>query len=454
MPVRAKAPAGICSAVLATLLWIVTGTSGAVAADAPPLVLAHITTTDGLPQATVMTTLQDSQGFVWFGTEDGLVRFDGEQLQRYAHSRDDPRSLAGNFVWDIVEDGHHDLWIAIKDGGLARWSRATDTFTTYRHDRRDPNSLASDALRALLIDARGRLWVGTTDAGVDVLDPATGRFEHLAQPGGKTGSLSSNQIRALSLGQRGDVWIGTEAGLDRWRADTGVVEPFGPAARDARSRSGRGIDQGVASVLEDRSGVVWAGTFEGGLVRLSADGHVLESFRHDAGKPGSLASNEVRAILEDPAGRLWIGTAEGLDLLDRATGELSHYRYEPSDPDSLRASYVMSLYQDASGLLWIGTRGGGVSRWNPRSWELGARRPAWLASAPVQAFADAPDNEVWVGSLGGLTRFNPDTGDAKSFDVVTGQRNALGRSRVMSLRRDQRGALWIGTMTDGLAHDA
>ena len=411
------------------------------AADAPPLVLAHITTTDGLPQSTVMSTLQDSQGFVWMGTEDGLVRFDGDQLQRYAHSRNDTTSLPGNFVWDIAEDAHHDLWIATKDSGLARWSRATDTFITYRHDARNAQSLASDSLRAVLVDARGRVWVGTTDAGVDILDTATGRFEHLPRAGAKAGSLSSDRVYTLSRGHADAVWIGNEGGLDRWNADTRTLEPFGPALRG----------RAVASVLEDPSGAVWAGTFDAGITRFAADGHVLEIFHHDPARATSLASNEVRAILEDNSGRLWIGTADGLDLLDRNSGELNHYRYEPGDSDSLRASYVMSLYQDAAGLLWIGTRGGGVSRWNPRSWELGSRRPAWLGSETVQAFADAADGDVWIGSLGGnLTRFNTETGEATSVDEVVGQRNVLGHSRVMSLRRDRRGSLWIGTMTDGL----
>ncbi len=394
-----------------------------------------------------MATLQDSQGFVWAGTEDGLVRFDGEQLQRYAHSPGEKSSLPGNFVWDIAEDAHHDLWIATKDSGLARWNRATDTFTVYRHVAGNAQSLASDSLRAVLIDNRGRVWIGTTDSGVDILDPVTGRFEHLRRDGGTPGSLSSDRVYALSPGQSGVVWIGTEGGLDRWKPESRVLEHFGPAPREQHSLSG----QAVASVLEDRSGAVWAGTFDGGLMRLDAQGHVLETFHHDANRATSLASNEVRAILEDAAGRLWLGTADGLDLLDRATGELSHYRYDPNDADSLRASYVMSLYQDSAGLLWIGTRGGGVSRWNPRSWELGGRRPAWLGSAAVQAFAGAPDNEVWVGSLdGGLTRFNTETGAATSIDAVSGQRHALGNSRVMSLRRDRQGTLWIGTMTDGI----
>src|SRR5437764_503681 len=238
-------------------LCLLGGCAGAHAADAP-LVLEHLTTSDVLRQGTVFATLQDAQGFVWLATEDGLVRYDGHELFRYAYSRSARGGLPGNYVQAMVEDRHHDLWIALKDGGVARWQRATDTFIVYRHDPDNPASLAND---------------------------------------------------------------------------------------------------------------------------------------------------DVRALLEDQAGHLWVGTAGGLDMLNRATGQFSHYRHEPSDPDSLRDSFIMSLYQDEAGLVWIGTRAGGVSRWNPRSWELGGHRPAWLGDKLVTAFADASDNKVWIDSLGGgLTR--------------------------------------------------
>src|SRR5262249_44842257 len=94
-------------------------------ADSPPLLLQHLATADGLPQGSVYVTLQDSQGFVWLGTEDGLVRYDGHELLRYAHSPSATGGLPGNFIFQIVEDAHHDLWIAVKDAGIARWSRAT-----------------------------------------------------------------------------------------------------------------------------------------------------------------------------------------------------------------------------------------------------------------------------------------------------------------------------------------
>jgi signal transduction histidine kinase/ligand-binding sensor domain-containing protein/CheY-like chemotaxis protein/HPt (histidine-containing phosphotransfer) domain-containing protein len=436
--------AGYRACWLAAVMWL--ASAAAAAADAPALVLEHLTPSEGMPQGTVYTTLQDSRGFVWLGTEDGLVRYDGHELVRYAYSRA-AGGLPGNFIRAIVEDAHHDLWIAIKDSGLARWNRATDSFTVYRHDPSSTASLASDTTRTVLVDARGRVWVGTYDAGIDVLDPASGRFEHFRHDPANPNSLGDNQIFTLALDRSGALWVGTAAGLDRWQPERSAFVHFRHDAKDPASLEGNQVSQ----VIEDQSGSLWVGTFDGGLNRMDHGGRVVERFRHDPKLATSLASDEVRAVLEDHAGHLWIGTPEGLDLLDRSTGRFSHYRHDESDTGSLRDSFILSLYQDTAGLVWIGTREGGVSRWNPRSWELGGHRPDWLAGKLVMSFADAPGGKVWIASMGGgLVRFDDATGEATDVDRIVGRHDAIGDQRVMSLRSGRDETLWIGTMASGL----
>ena len=419
--------------------------ASAAAADAPSLVLDHLTTADGLPQATVMTTLQDSQGFVWLGTEDGLVRYDGRELYRYARSRTDADSLPGNYVWQVVEDADTNLWIALDGAGVAKWNRRTDRFTSYRHDANNPSSLASDRVRTVLVDARGSVWIGTYDAGVDVLDPSSGNIEHLHHDPDDPGSLASDRVSALTLDRAGDVWIGTDRGLNRWHAESRTITRVGPPGAPSSLR-----DIEISRVFEDQSGALWIGTFENGLFRLDRDGRVLETFRHDARDAASLASDDVRALLEDRSGRFWVGTADGLALLDRFTGKFTHYRHDANDGASLRDSFVMSLYQDPAGLVWVGTRTGGVSRWSPRSWEFGGHRPGWLENQPITAFEDAPDNRLWIASLAGLVRFDAASGAVTPIDTVVGRQNAIGDRPVTSLELDHRGALWIGTMGGGL----
>lgn len=433
------------SACLVAAIFGLSGT--ALAVDAPPLILEHLTTADGLPQGTVLTTLQDSQGFIWLGTEDGLVRYDGHDLVRYAYSRNASNGLPGNFIYQTAEDPQHDLWIAIKDAGVARWQRSSDTFKAYRHVAGNANSLASDGVRALVVGQQGRIWIGTSDAGVDVLDPSSGVIEHLRHSDNDSTSLADDRIFTLARDRAGNVWVGTEKGLDRWNERGGGFTHFQHDAADSRTLSGNQISR----ILEDVNGDLWIATFDGGLDQMDRSGRVVHAFRHEAANAGSLASDDIRAVLEDQAGHLWVGTAEGLDLLDRQTSTIRHYHQNPSDSESLRDSYIMSLYEDAAGLVWIGTRSGGVSRWDPRSWELGGHRPQWLDGKLVTAFADAGPGKVWVSSLGGgLVLFDTGSGEATEIDSILGRANALGDKRVMALRRDRDGNLWIGTMSHGL----
>ncbi len=426
---------------------LIAAASMAAAADAPPLVLTHLTTADGLPQGGVHTILQDSQGFMWFGTEDGLVRYDGQELVRYGYSPKEDRGLPGNYVNQIVEGPDHNLWLAL-NGGLARWNRAKDDFTIYRHDPRNPNSPASDQVSAVSIDAPGRVWVGTADAGLDVLDPRTGRFESLQHQAAVAGSLASNHVNTLMRDRAGNLWVGTsDQGLDELEAGRRAFRHFRHVDGDPRTLSGNNVWQ----VLEDSSGSIWVAIYGGGLDRMDGNGNIVQVFRHDPRQPESLSSDYVQALLEDRQGHFWVGTKDGLDLLDRASEQIVHYRHQRDNPDSLNDSNVFSLYQDGSGLVWIGTATGGVSRWDPRSAELGARQPDWLGKF-VTAFADAPDGGVWIASMGaGLVEYDPDTDRKTDLDTLVGQRTILDNEPVMSLRQDRGGVLWIGTMDKGVA---
>jgi len=224
----------------AALLWWLGFVAPTAASESFPLVLEHLTTADGLPQGTVWATLQDSQGFVWLATEDGLVRYDGHELVRYARLPTTPGGLSGNFIFQMIEDAQRDLWIAVKDGGVAHWHRDTNSFTVIRHSDADPRSLASDAVRALVLDARGRVWIGTSDAGIDILEPATGRIEHLRHAADNPDSLVSDQILTLTFDRSGTLWAGTEQGLDGGPASRRRRFSGFPPLRFGRPTSRRG----------------------------------------------------------------------------------------------------------------------------------------------------------------------------------------------------------------------
>jgi signal transduction histidine kinase/ligand-binding sensor domain-containing protein/DNA-binding response OmpR family regulator len=412
--------------------------------EARPMYFEHLTMRDGLSQSTVMSILQDSQGYLWLGTESGLNRYDGYSVHEYRRERGNGHGLANDYVWSLAEDRSGDLWLATWGGGVARWERKTDRFESFRHNPADPGSLSSDLVRTLLIDQAGGIWAGTEE-GLDMLDPRTRRARHFHHREGDPRSLASDRIFALHTDSRGQLWVGTDGGLSRYEPMTGDfvnvdLRAGGDAARPVRVRAIRG----------DRTGVLWVGTLDRGLIRFEPRTGRITRFQHDAQTPGSLSHDRVFAILEDDAQRLWVATSDGLNLFDRDSERFVRYGRDADNPQSLRDTDIMSLYQDRGGVLWVGTRAGGASHWNPRSWALGHYLSPLTSNVLINAFAESGHGKLWVGTLRGIVEI--ETSSRRERRPVFGTRSpALPDERVMALLHDRSGALWIGTMAGGLS---
>jgi signal transduction histidine kinase/ligand-binding sensor domain-containing protein/CheY-like chemotaxis protein len=417
-----------------------------------PMYFEHLTMRDGLSQSTVNSILQDSQGYLWLGTENGLDRYDGDSIREYRRERGNEHGLASDYIWSMAEDAQGDLWLATDGGGVARWDRRTEQFQPFRHDAHKPHTLASDAVRTLLIDARGRIWAGTLDQGLDVLDPSTGDVRHFRHRDEDPRSLAADAVCALFTDHSGRIWVGTDGGLSRYEPASDDFVNYGAASGLSDAR--------VRAIREDHTGALWIGTYRGGLNRLDLATGRLTVFRHDAKDPRTLSHDRVLAVLEDDAQRLWVATADGLDLFDRESGTFVRYARDADNPQSLRDSDIMSLYQDRGGVLWVGTRGGGASHWNPRSWLLGHYRSDAFRDTQVNSFADDGAGKVWVGTVGaGLVEVDTRNRSERHFGTSsdTSARNGprsggvrLTDDRIMSLLYDRKGVLWIGTMTGGL----
>jgi signal transduction histidine kinase/ligand-binding sensor domain-containing protein/CheY-like chemotaxis protein len=409
-----------------------------------PMYFEHLTTRDGLSQSTVNCILQDSQGYLWLATENGLDRYDGDSIREYRRERGNEHGLASDYIWSIAEDARGDIWLATDGGGVARWDRRTEQFQQFRHDAQKSQTLASDAVRTLLIDAKGRIWAGTLDQGLDVLDPNTGEVRHFRHRDGDPHSLAADGVLALYADHKGRIWVGTNGGLSRYESSSDDFVNYDASA------SATGLsDLRVRAIREDHTGALWIGTYKGGLDRLEPGTDHLTVFRHDAKDPRSLSSDRVLALLEDDQQRLWVATADGLNLFDRDSATFVRYGRDSDNPQSLRDSDIMSLYQDRGGVLWVGTRLGGASHWNPRSWLLGHYRSDSFRDTQVLAFADDGADKVWVGTIGaGLVEIDTRNRNERHYGTSSSVR--LSDDRVMSLLYDGKGVLWIGTMTGGL----
>ncbi|MCP4656067.1 MAG: response regulator [bacterium] len=404
-----------------------------------------------LSQSTVTCILQDRVGFMWFGTQDGLNRFDGYDLVAFKHDSDDPGSLPHDSILVLLEGASGDLWIGTEGGGLIRWDPGGEVLSTHQYDAADPHSLSGDWIRALHEESSGILWVGTSESGLNRFDPASGRFQHFRHDPSDITSLSDDRIRAILKDQSGRLWVGTMKGLNRFdRARGTFVRYHGDAARRVGPKS-----EEIHSLLEDRTGSLWIGTF-GGLYRFDPASETFVAYAHESSEPSSLSANEVRALFEDQAGRLWIGTTDGLDLFDRQHGTFHHYSHVPTDSTSLSSNEIMSIFQDRGGVLWIGTLGGGVNKWQPDTWrfshyKIRASDPAAPVSDVVLAFSEDRQGQLWIGTLGGgLHRFDRSSGRLTSYLHDPHDPHSLSNDRITTLWHDRDGVLWIGTQRGGL----
>jgi diguanylate cyclase (GGDEF)-like protein len=432
---------------LCTGLALLAGATTPVHAQGQPMAFEHISLEQGLSQTTVLSVFQDSRGLMWFGTEDGLNRYDGLTLTTYKYDPADQGSLPDSMVWAVAEDRQGDLWVGTEGGGVARWHYKTNRFE--RVPLSSPGAPLAGRVRALVVAADGTIWVGTKGAGLARLDPGTGRVQSYRNEPANPESLSHDGVYALAMDASGALWVGTDGGLNRLDPATGKFRRF---LHDPARPDSLGNDQ-IRALLVDREQRLWIATY-GGLSRLEPGTQSFRRYRNDAADPTSLSHDRVRTILEDSSGRMWIGTDGGLDLMDRSQARFRHYRHDATDPRSLRDNTVMSLYQDRGGVLWVGTRAAGVHKWSPATWAFGhhtqaASDPDGLKDRTVTAFTEDRTGRIWIGSFGGLHTMDRLTGQVRAY---TAPPSARLSKRVMAVTTDPEGSLWVGTMDAGLSH--
>ncbi|MDJ0698360.1 MAG: two-component regulator propeller domain-containing protein [Woeseiaceae bacterium] len=439
-------------AVTAALLFaLMLSASAHAAGSSHPMRFDHLTLDDGLSQSTVLAIRQDSSGYIWIGTENGLNRYNGYEFTHFKRERGNPDALSNDFILDIAEDDAGNLWLATSGGGLVRYDRESETFRTWRHDPQDPASIGSDTVRRVLVDKDGFVWAGTRGAGLSRLDPASGSFSHYRFKQGDHGR--PDNIYVLMQDTRGFLWAGGDHGLTRLDTRNGDSLTFAHLEGDASSLS----KHSVRAIEQDADGRIWVGTYGGGLHRLRDDGVSFDRFVSERDNPATLSSNRVAVIFEDSDGRLWAGTTKGLNLVDRYSGEVTRYVSDATDISSLSDDSITTIYEDRTGLLWIGTKTHGINKWNPRTWSYGFE-PAREVTASgeskpnVTSFVEDAEGTVWIGTFGdGLNALNRDTGDLIKYRKGGGDASSIADDRVMSLMRDRNGKIWVGTMGSGIS---
>ncbi len=402
----------------------------------------------GLSQSVVHTIVQDVQGYIWLGTQEGLNRWDGTDLRLYEHVYNDPTTLSDNYIWSILVAADGSLWLGTDAGGLNRHNREDDSFTHFRHDENDASSLSNDRVRVVYQDRLGTIWVGTDGGGLNRLDADTGTFQRFEHDPADPGSLPADSVLAIEEDRDGNLWIGTAGGgLARLDRESGGFERFVHNEDDPSSLSGNS----VRSIYEDRDGRLWVGTYEGGLNLFDVASGTFQRFMHDPADDRSLSHNKVRAIYQDFNGALWVGTDGGLNEWRPSAGGFARYQQNLSDDASLSDSRITTIMQDRGGVLWVGTYVGANS-WNYLSdaftYFQAEGTALRLSSNIVAAVNESRSGDIWVGTYGGgLNLIDEANGVTRAF---TSENSGLPDNRVMAIHPDQLGQLWLGTRAGGL----
>ncbi len=448
---------------------------------------------DGLSHGEVHAILQDREGFMWFGTGDGLNRFDGRAFRTYRHNPDDPGSLSDSKINCLFEDRDGVMWIGANNF-LNRFDRSRERFDRYlpRNGSVDVDSGSKNGFLAIHQDAEGMLWLSISDEGLRRMDPRRpGRFDQVPNREGDPKSMSHKWVRSLYLDQQGTFWAGTNRGLHRLRVSDQAWPFFSPEfIADPKERM-------VLAIHRDRKGTLWVG-IRGWLTRFDPNRGTFDQYRLPRVKDRPA---DIRAFAEDAEGGLWIGTdGDGLWRINASRDGVARFAPGLANTVGLDHESILSLFIDREGSLWVGTRGGGVFRTNvdakaaeayglasaagsptepevnalltdhlERLWfgtdegllifekegALLARREArFFENKGVWTLLQDSKGEIWVGTAGGgLHRVRLEGPEIKTLAIYRRQEsdsNSLGFDGVTSLLEDREGALWIGTSGGGL----
>lgn len=410
----------------------------------------QLTTEDGLSQSTVNDILQDSKGFLWFATEDGLNRYDGYEFRVYRNDPYDLFSISNNQISSIVEDAEGGLWIGTKGGGLNKYNREQDRFMHFQHDESDSRSISHNYITSLFIDESGVILVGTQN-GLNILNPNTNEFSVYSEMNEST-SLGGDRITALFRDSNDYIWIGTtEDGLFRFDRKTGKLKNFRFSVSDPKSLS----NNWIVTLYEDANRTLWVGTQAGGLNKydpLSEDFTRFTAKDHDK---HSISNNWVLSLFEDSRGAFWVGTLNGLNILDRETGKFTNFM-ELNYPINLSNNSITCLYEDRSGVLWVGTQNGALNKFIRSSsesftvYQNDPSNPNSLSNNNIWAIYEDGEGDVWIGTQGGgLNKLNSKSGTFQNFSFNSRDPGSISNDFVNAILEDSEGALWIGTI-DGL----
>ncbi|RYU86496.1 hybrid sensor histidine kinase/response regulator [Mucilaginibacter terrigena] len=412
----------------------------------------HIGTAEGLSQINVATIIQDSRGFMWIGTRDGLNKYDGYSFVSYRHDSQDPQSLSSSMVADMAEDKEGNIWVATIIG-LNKIERKTGRVVQYKHDDKNTNSISNNILNKLAVDEKGNLWI-SGQGGLDYMDTHNNTVKHYKRNGNDPGSISDNNVSFVYMDAATNIWAGTfTGGLQLLDKKTGTFKKFQYELQNPKSISSNNI----SCIFEDQKHRLWVGTQDAGLNLFDPKSNSFIRYQYNETAKNSISSNNIYCLNADDNGNIWIGSDNGgLCILNPETGSILQYKHDDIDKNSINGNTLYSICKDRLGNMWLGAYSGGINIFKRSSGSFSHYRHSSLANSLsndfVLALYEDKDKNLWVGTDGGgLNKFNYKEGNITHYTQNKNGENSITGNYVLTVTQDYEGDFWIGTWADGLS---
>ena len=425
---------------LFTVLFIgITAWYSVAAEDA---IFERINRSNGLSNSSVSSIVQDKWGFLWFGTQSGLQRYDGYSFTVYEHEAFNDESLSHNLIQTMYMDSDEEtIWIGTY-GGINRFDITHSSFSVMKNEPDDTASLSNDTVVAISKDRQGELWIGTLDGLNRQKDGQTDFTRYYHDPGNPV-SLANNTVRALIEDRNGVLWIGTLGGLQSYdrQHDTFIRHEIAEPGKSMKTEY-------VMTLIQAEDGAIWAGTWNNGISRIDPVSGEVRNFR--------MPETPVYTLRFDSGGTLLVGTwGKGLIEFDSEAWEIIRQSRFSSSPASISHDIVYSLYQDDSGILWVGTNGGGINKLDRKRsffpfYSNDPENPSSIGKGKINDVFEDSRGTLWAGIYNaGLDRYDPATGEWKHYVHDPADQSSITHNNVTDIFEDSRGRFWVATQ-DGL----